>query len=164
MSKYRMFVAAILMLMLLGAFSAAPVWAASGCSTSDHSSAKDDASSVNIVFTCSSYDMGPAGKKSGAAGARSNKVVVKDIDYDRSDREVEFEFKGSVQWKSPTVKITKYGKNYVRYIKSKDSDELEVKVNKLNIGDTYSYRITGVKNRTGSKYQVVTGTFRAKND
>ena len=62
------------------------------------------------------------------------------------------------------MKITKYGKNYVRYIKSKDSDELEVKVNKLNIGDTYSYRITGVKNRTGSKYQVVTGTFRARND
>ena len=150
----RMYIAAILTLMLLAAFSAAPVWAASDCSSSDHS----------IVFTCNSYDMGPAGKKSGAASIRNNKVVVKDIDYDRSDREVEFEFKGSVQWRSPTCKITKYGKNYVRYIKSKDSDELEVKVNKLNIGDTYSYKITGVKNKKGTKYQVVTGTFRAKKD
>ena len=91
-----------------------------------------------------------------------NTVVVKDVDYDIGDREVEFEFKGSVKWKNPTVKITRSGKNYAKKITDKDSDELEVKVKKLSYGKIYSYRITGVKNKKGSRYVTVKGTFCAK--
>lgn len=94
----------------------------------------------------------------------SNKVVVEDVDYDRDDREVEFEFKGSVKWKNPKVTITRNGNNYAKKIKSKDSDELEVKVKKLKYGAIYSYKITGVKNKKGSKYVTVKGTFQAVDD
>lgn len=92
----------------------------------------------------------------------SNKVVIKDIEYDREDREVEFEFKGKVAWKSPTVKITdSNGKNYVRYIIDKDNNSIEVKVNKLVYGKSYNYKITGVKNKEGTKYVTKTGKFKA---
>ena len=93
--------------------------------------------------------------------ASKNKVVVEEVEYDRDDRVVEFEFRGSVKWKSPKVKITRGGKNYAKKILSKDSDELEVKVKKLKYGAIYSYKITGVKNKKGTKYRTVTGTFRA---
>ena len=146
--SYRILIAAVLALALLAVYPAEPVKAAD----------------TDVVFTSQSFDSTPAGRKLSSSAARSDKVVVKDVDYDRSDREVEFEFKGSVQWSSPTVKITRNGSNYARYIKGKDSDELEVKVKKLTYGATYSYRITGVKKRTGSKYQTVTGTFRAVGD
>lgn len=96
--------------------------------------------------------------------AASNKVVVESVEYDRDDREVEFEFRGSVKWRkspAPKVKITRSGKNYAKKIIKKDSDELEVKVKKLKYGSIYSYKITGVKSKRGKKYQTVTGTFRA---
>ena len=93
-----------------------------------------------------------------------NKVVVTDVDYDRDDREVEFEFKGSVKWKKPKVKITRNGKNYAKRIIEKDSDELSVKVKKLTYGAIYSYKITGVKKKGAKKYTTVTGTFRAVDD
>lgn len=130
-----------LSLILIIAFSAAPVFAASGAGHS------------GILPSLGSYfQLAKKGK---------NKVVVKSVDYDRSDRIVEFEFKGSVKWKSPTVKITRNGKNYAKKIKDKSSNDLKVKVKKLTYGATYSYKITGVKNKKGSKYQTVTGTFSA---
>ena len=47
---------------------------------------------------------------------------VKEVDYDKGDREVEFEFTTRVQWKGTKVTITDGSKNYVTRIKEKDSD------------------------------------------
>ena len=93
-----------------------------------------------------------------------HKVVIKDIDYDRSDREVEFEFKNAVKYKNVKVKITRNGKNYVKKISDKDSRELEVKVKKLTYGKTYHYKITGIKDKNGKKYQTLKGPFKAVDD
>lgn len=89
---------------------------------------------------------------------------IEDVDYDHSDREVEFDFIGKVQWKNPTVTITRNGNNYAKYIISKDSDDLEVKVKKLSQGKKYSYKITGVKKKGTKGYKTVTGTFYAYDD
>lgn len=95
----------------------------------------------------------------------SGKVKVKSVDYDASDREVEFELKGKVRWKKPTVTITDAnGNNCCTGILEKDSDSIEVSVKKLTLGDTYSYKITGVKNRDGGSYKTVTGTFSARDN
>ena len=142
--KLRLPAALILSVVLLFSFSAVPVSAASAAGDSD----PGILSAIKAFFT-----------------ADRDTVVVTDVDYDRKDREVEFEFKGSVQWKSPKVKITRNGKNYVKRIKSKDSDELEVKLkSKLTTGKRYYYTITGVKNKNGTRYQTVTGSFKAIDD
>ncbi len=95
---------------------------------------------------------------------KGDKVIVESIEYDRKSRTVTFEFQGSVKWKSPKVKITRKGRNYAKKIQGKDSDSLTVKVKKLTYGATYSYKITGVKNKKGKKYQTVKGSFTAVED
>ena len=93
-----------------------------------------------------------------------HKVVITDIDYDRSDREVEFEFKNPVKYKNVKVKITRNGKNYTKKIADKKSRSLKVKVKKLTYGKTYNYKITGIKDKKGKKYETLKGTFKAVDD
>lgn len=106
----------------------------------------------------------PFAQKVKSSQIKNDKVIVESIEYDRKSRTVEFEFQGSVKWKSPKVKITRKGRNYAKKIQGKDSDSLTVKVKKLTYGATYSYKITGVKNKKGKKYQTVKGTFTAVED
>lgn len=94
----------------------------------------------------------------------SAKPRVKEVDYDRDDKEVEFEFANRVQWKSPKVTISDGKKNYVVRIREKDSDGIEVKVNKLTIGKTYKYTITGVRIKGNASYTTITGSFKARKD
>lgn len=94
----------------------------------------------------------------------SKKVVVKEVDYDISDREVTFDFKNRVSWKKkPKVTIKdSNGKNYVRYIIEKDNDDIEVKVKKLKVGKKYTYSISGVAKKGSKSYKKVKGTFTAR--
>ncbi len=89
---------------------------------------------------------------------------VKDTDYDREDREVEFEFAGKVQWKNAKVTITDGSKNYVTRILEKDNDSIEVKVSKLTVGKKYTYKISGVAARGSNSYKTISGTFVARDN
>ncbi|MBQ9016092.1 MAG: hypothetical protein IJ109_08215 [Firmicutes bacterium] len=134
--RLRLPAALILSFVLVMAFTAAPVSAASSESGLLHA--------VKAFFL-----------------QGSDKPVVEDVDYDHRDREVEFEFKGKVKYKNVKVKITRNGKNKAKKITDKDSDELEVEVKKLTYGKTYHYKISGVKKKNGRKYYTLTGTFKA---
>ena len=93
--------------------------------------------------------------------AGKKEVLVEDVDLDREDNEVSFEFQGNVKWKNAKVVIKdSTGKNYVRRIKEKDNDEIEVKVKSLTSGKKYTYKITGVARKGSSKYKTIKGTFR----
>lgn len=135
--------ALILSLMLILMFCPVPVSAAS----SDGASGASD--TVKTIFSVHK------GK---------HKVVITDIEYDRSDREVEFEFKNPVKYKNVKVKITRNGKNYTKKISEKECRSLEVKVKKLTYGKTYHYKITGIKDKKGKKYETIKGTFKAVDD
>ena len=88
-------------------------------------------------------------------------VPVKEIEYDKKDKEVEFSFEKKVKWKSPKVSITDGSKEYVRSIKDRDNDEIEVSVKKLKKGKVYQYTISGIKKKGDKKYTTISGTFRA---
>lgn len=93
----------------------------------------------------------------------AGKITIDEIDYDKTDREVEIDFVGRVQWKSPTVKITdSNGKNYVTRIIEKDSEGIEIKVNKLTTGKTYKYKITGIRKYGTKDYITLSGSFKAR--
>jgi len=144
--KLRLPAALILSLMLVMAFSIAPVSAVTASNNSG------SPSKMVLEFTQTSG---------------SDEIVIEDIDYDRYDREVEFEFKTSVKYKNPKVKITRNGKNYANKIVDKDAHELDVKLKykkKLTYGKTYHYKITGIKSKNGKKYRTLKGTFRAVDD
>ena len=89
---------------------------------------------------------------------------VKEVDYDKGDREVEFEFTTRVQWKGTKVTITDGSKNYVTRIKEKDSDSIEVKVSKLTLGKKYTYKISGVSTKGANSYKTISGTFVARDN
>lgn len=95
----------------------------------------------------------------------AGKIVMDDIEFDSEDREVEFEFKGKVQWKNPTVTITDAnGKNYVTKIKAKDYNSIEVKVKGMKNGKTYNYKISGVRKSGTKDYVTLKGKFKALDD
>lgn len=89
---------------------------------------------------------------------------VKEVDYDRHDKEVEFEFTTKVQWKGAKVTITDGSKNYVTRIREKHSDSIEVKVSKLTLGKKYTYKISGVRVKGVKTYKTISGTFIARDN
>ena len=96
---------------------------------------------------------------------RAGKIVVEDVDYDKYDKEVEFDFQGRVEWNDPKVTITDSdGKNYVTKIIEKDRDSIEVKVKSLSYGKKYNYKITGIRKAGTKDYVTKKGTFKAVND
>ena len=89
---------------------------------------------------------------------------IKEVDYDKNDREVEFDFAAKVQWKGAKVTITDGSKNYVTRIIEKDKDSIEVKVSKLTIGKKYTYKISGVRVNGANSYKIISGTFIARDN
>ena len=91
--------------------------------------------------------------------------MVRSVEYDGEDRQVDFEFKGNVKWSGdPEVSIERNGKEYSRGIIERDNDGLEVSVKRLDYGAKYSYKITGVASADGGSYKTVKGSFRAYGD
>lgn len=86
-------------------------------------------------------------------------ISIKKIEYDAKDKEVSFDFDCKVQWKSPKVTIKKGSKNYVKKIKEKDNDDIEVSVKKLKKGVTYKYTISGIKKKGEKSYTSISGSF-----
>ena len=100
---------------------------------------------------------------SGKVKIPSAKVAVKEIDYDSEDKTVEIDFKDKVKWNAPTVSIVdSQGNEYSINILEKDNDSIEVSVNALTIGETYSYTVTGVNSLGQSGSRTLTGTFVAR--
>ena len=88
---------------------------------------------------------------------------MKEIDYDSEDKTVEIDFKDKVKWNAPTVSIVdSQGTEYSINILEKDNDSIEVSVNALTIGETYSYTVTGVNSLGQSGSRTLTGTFVAR--
>ena len=92
--------------------------------------------------------------------AKKTEVKVDNVEYDKKDKEVSFDFQGHVKYKKVAVEIKDAeGKAYVKRIKEKDRDEIEVSVKKLKKGKKYQYKITGVAKKGSNSYKTVKGTF-----
>ena len=92
--------------------------------------------------------------------AGKNEVLVEDIEYDKKDKELSFDFQGFVKWKNAKVKIKDpAGKNIVVKIDEKDREGITVKVKKLTAGKKYKYTITGVARKGSSVFNKLIGTF-----
>lgn len=120
-------------------------------------------------FTISGIKKASAAKYTSVSGyftvPKKATIKVEDIEYDRSDNELSFEFGTRVRWKNPTVKImTASGSTICRgEIIERSSDELEVYLpKKLSYGTKYKYKITGIKARSASEYRTLSGSFVAR--
>lgn len=94
---------------------------------------------------------------------KASTSLVKDVDYDREDREVTFDFRSNVKYSNAKVTITSTDgkKTYTTRILEKENDELTVSVKGLQAGKKYSYKITGVRKASASKATTLSGMFTA---
>lgn len=88
--------------------------------------------------------------------------LIREIEYDRGDKELEIEFVKRVQYKNLKVTITDAnGKTVSSKISEKNSRELELSVKNLTKGATYKVTISGIRPSGSENYLTITGTFRA---
>ena len=108
-------------------------------------------------------------KKQQTKSSTKSSLKVKDVDFDREDKEVSFDFDKNIKAKSGAYIIIKdsngnaYSSKNSRIICDEDDIELFLDKN-LTQGKKYTYEINGVKESTSNSYQTIKGSFTAYDD
>ena len=122
----------------------------------------DDSSYTNLKVTFET-------KKQQTKSSTKSSLKVKDVDFDREDKEVSFDFDKNIKAKSGAYIIIKdsngnaYSSKNSRIICDEDDIELFLDKN-LKQGKKYTYEINGVKESTSNSYQTIKGSFTAYDD
>lgn len=100
-----------------------------------------------------------------SVAAKKKKLYIKDVDFDREDRELEVEFNRRVQFKKPKVVVRNAkGKALKVKILEKDRDGIEVRVKGMKSGKRYTVKVSGVRAYKSGKYTTVSKKFIAFDD
>lgn len=92
-------------------------------------------------------------------------TMIRSVEYDAEDRELDIDFAMDVQYESPVVTVTDTNGNvYEGRILERDNDSLEVRVKGLTRGSTYTVSVSGVKGRTFDTFETYTAEFVAIDD
>ena len=79
----------------------------------------------------------------------AGELVIREVDYDADDRELEVEFNGRVSYGELKVEVTdESGASYEVRLREKDGDSVEVYVEGLNRGGEYTVTVSGVQHFT----------------
>ena len=118
------------------------------------------------TYTISGVRAGKSGKYRSVKGSFTTPaaaLAIKDVDYDRSDGELDIDFLARVQYKNAAVIIVNAdGAQKAAKILKKKSNEIKVSVPGLTYGETYGVIVAGVRLKGSSdSYGSLTGTFRA---
>ena len=102
------------------------------------------------------------GKVSGIFTVPATGLAVKNVEYDREDRELEVEFTTRVQFKDLKVSATDGSGNSltVKRVK-KGRDDLEITFQGAVAGTTYTVVISGLRAKGESSYTSITTSFTA---
>ena len=125
-------------------------------------------SGTTYTFTISGVKVGRAKNYGSLSGTfktpkAASGVSIKKIDCDIKDKELEIEFSSKVQYKNLKVTVKdNTGKTYTCRITDRDSDEIEVRVQGLKRGTTYTVTVSGVRLKGKTQYQTITKTFKAR--
>ena len=93
-------------------------------------------------------------------------AVIKKVEYDRDDREIDIEFAALVQYEAPTVQvIAADGTPINATIYEWDEDSIEARLESpLNIGSEYMVTVTGVRAAQDTAFGTTSLTFTAYDD
>lgn len=93
-------------------------------------------------------------------------AVIKKVEYDRDDREIDIEFAALVQYEAPTVQvIAADGTPINATIYEWDEDSIEARLESpLNIGSEYMVTVTGVRAAQDTAFGTASLTFTAYDD
>lgn len=117
---------------------------------------------VESIVPGKEYNFSISGVRSGFSGEYESvsgsfvvpaegEILIKSVDYDADDRELDIEFSSRVEYNNPIVKIQDAsGSVYEGRIIEKDRDSIEVRVGELKRGDEYSVTVEGLVGADGS--------------
>ena len=125
------------------------------------------AEGMDYTFTVSGVRGGFSGEYTFVSDAFSvpgaGELVIREVDYDGEDRELEIEFNGRVRYNDLKVAVTDAnGNNYDVRLREKDNDSVEVYVKGLSRGGEYTVMVSGVQLSEGSAAGVVEKDFIAR--
>lgn len=115
---------------------------------------KDDREDdIDFLIENYAYDTEYAFELTGGFGSLTGTVripaeseLIRKVDPDYGDREIEIEFFGKVEYENPTVTITTdAGTACEARITEQENDSLEVAVSDLTRGNTYTVTVSGVR-------------------
>ena len=106
--------------------------------------------------------LGNAPVSSSSSVPSKGKLRIKEVEYERKDRELEIEFSRRVQFKKPRV-VVKNAKGKALKVKilEKDRDGIEVRVKGMKLGRRYTVKVSGVRAVGSKTYTSVSKKFIA---
>ena len=91
--------------------------------------------------------------------------MIRKVEYDAEDRELDIEFTMNVEYRNPSVTVTDAsGAQYETRILERDNDSLDVRVKGLNRGDSYTVSVSGVRGQTFETFETCSLDFVAWDD
>ena len=130
----------------------------------------DFAANATYNFTISGVRVGRNGSYTSVSGSFTvpleGAAVIKKVEYDRDDREIDIEFAALVQYENPTVQvIAADGTPINATIYEWDEDSIEARLESpLNIGSEYMVTVTGVRAAQDTAFGTASLTFTAYDD
>lgn len=130
----------------------------------------DFAANATYNFTISGVRVGRNGSYTSVSGSFTvpleGAAVIKKVEYDRDDREIDIEFAALVQYEAPTVQvIAADGTPINATIYEWDEDSIEARLESpLNIGSEYMVTVTGVRAAQDTAFGTASLTFTAYDD
>lgn len=125
---------------------------------------------TRYTFTISGVRAGKSGKYGRVKGSfktpDESKPVIENVDFDAEDDELEIEFMGRVEYRNAKAAVKDArGNSLFTEINKKRSDEMELRVAGIVLGEKYTVTVSGVrvKGSTGS-YGSASYTFTAIDD
>ena len=130
----------------------------------------DFAADAAYNFTISGVRVGRNGSYTSVSGSFTvppeGAAVIKKVEYDRDDREIDIEFAALVQYENPTVQvIAADGTPINATIYEWDEDSIEARLESpLNLGSEYMVTVTGVRAAQDTAFGTASLTFTAYDD
>ncbi len=130
----------------------------------------DYAADATYNYTVSGVRVGRSGEYTSVTGTfivpLEGAAVIKKVEYDRDDRDVDIEFAALVQYEAPAVQIvTADGTTINATITDWDEDSIEARLDSaLDIGTEYMVTVTGVRSAQDAEYGSASLTFTAYDD
>lgn len=123
------------------------------------------------------YDYAIAGVREGRSGDYTSvtgtftvppegAAVIKKVDYDADDREIDIEFSALAQYQTPSVQIVAAdGTSIAATVKDWDEDSIEARLDApLTLGTEYTVTVTGVRAASDAEFGTASQTFTAYDD
>ena len=122
---------------------------------------------AKYTFTISGVRAGRTGSYQTVKGSfkvTAKDPFIKEIDYDRKDKDLEIEFVKRMQYKNLKVTIKDTDGKVVRSrIDEKNAKEIELDIlGTMKVGKTYTVTISGIRTGGSGSYTTITSRFTAR--